>query len=98
MVVVNESVFNSRGTKRRRKLRLPHSLCEPCSLWTLAKMFLDVIREPRDLLQTVFGRNYYKDWLVETTSHDFHLAPFHQPAELRAIFRRRALQPLEQHP
>ena len=60
-------------------------------------MFLDVIREPRDLFQTVFGRDHYKDWLVEATSHDFHLAPFHKPAKLREIFRMRTLQPLKQH-
>src|SRR5260370_27735785 len=75
--VVHQAVADTRGSESGWKLRLPDALGEPRAGGALAKMFLEIGSETRDLLVLIRGRNGYENGFVEAAADKLDLAILH---------------------
>ena len=95
MIVVHQSVFDSRRREGRRKMRFPDAFGEPCAARAHAEVTLKVVGESRDLFEAIGRRNRYKNRLVKSTTEQFDLSVANQRSQAIEVRGAMALDPFE---
>src|SRR5579864_3260837 len=96
VVVVDESIFHSRGGKNRGQLRLPNTLGEPRAARALSKMKRNIIRQALNLLTRILSGDSNQNWLVKTAAQEFYLSALDKSFQILEIFRMSLFEPFQQ--